>query len=63
MEKKTLLIEIVSDVVCPWCMVGKKRLEKAIKNSKDILDQVSIEIRWKPFFLNPDASEVGVNKL
>ena len=53
-----LKIDIVSDVVCPWCTIGYKRLEKAIKEL-GIEDQVDIE--WQPFELNPNMSEEGQN--
>ena len=51
-------IDIVSDVVCPWCTVGYKRLEKAI-SELGIADQVEIE--WQPFELNPEMSAEGQN--
>ncbi|WP_440875877.1 DsbA family oxidoreductase [Thalassotalea sp. PLHSN55] len=49
-------IDIVSDVVCPWCIIGYKRLEGAIKElgMEDI-----IEIEWQPFQLNPDMPPEG----
>ena len=56
---KKLKIDIVSDVVCPWCTVGYKRLEKAIKEL-GIEDQ--IEIEWQPFELNPGMHEGGQNR-
>lgn len=55
MENK-LKIDIVSDVVCPWCTVGYKHLQKAITDL-NIEDQVSIE--WQPFELNPNMPEEG----
>ena len=51
-------IDIVSDVVCPWCTVGYKRLEKAIAEL-GIQDQVEIE--WQPFELNPHMNKEGQN--
>lgn len=59
LEMKKLKIDIVSDVVCPWCTVGYKRLEKAIKEL-GIEDQ--IEIEWQPFELNPGMHEGGQNR-
>ena len=53
-------IEIVSDVVCPWCIIGYKRLEKAIEEL-DVKDK--IEIEWQPFQLNPTMSPEGKNAL
>ncbi|WP_405377733.1 DsbA family protein [Nonlabens sp. Asnod3-A02] len=54
--KEKLKIDIVSDVVCPWCTIGYKRLEKAI-NELGIQDQVTIE--WQPFELNPNMPVTG----
>lgn len=51
-------IDIVSDVVCPWCIIGYKNLEQAIER----LDgQVDIKLRWHPFELNPDMGPEGQN--
>jgi predicted DsbA family dithiol-disulfide isomerase len=55
---KILKIDIVSDVVCPWCTIGYKRLEKAI-TELGIEDQV--EITWQPFELNPNMPAEGQN--
>tara|TARA_R100000935_G_scaffold56467_1_gene88056 strand:- start:391 stop:1038 length:648 start_codon:yes stop_codon:yes gene_type:complete len=51
-------IDIVSDVVCPWCTIGYKRLEKAI-SELGIEDKVQIE--WHPFELNPNMPVEGEN--
>jgi predicted DsbA family dithiol-disulfide isomerase len=51
-----LTIEIVSDVICPWCYIGKRRLEKAL----EMLGDVKVDIRWLPFQLNPDMPAEGV---
>jgi predicted DsbA family dithiol-disulfide isomerase len=51
-------IEIWSDVVCPWCYIGKRRLEKAIAGSGLPADE--IEIVWRSFQLDPGAPEVPV---
>lgn len=56
--KKSLKIDIVSDVVCPWCIIGYKRLEKAI-TELGVQDQVEIE--WQPFELNPQMPPEGQN--
>ena len=54
---KTLLIEIASDVICPWCYIGKRRLEKALASLRD---EVEVRIEWLPFQLNPDMPAGGV---
>ncbi|MGB1211123.1 MAG: DsbA family oxidoreductase [Lacinutrix venerupis] len=56
--KEKLKIDIVSDVVCPWCTIGYKRLEKAIAEL-DLQDKVDIE--WQPFELNPNMPAEGQN--
>ncbi|KAL9094374.1 MAG: hypothetical protein Q9165_003224 [Trypethelium subeluteriae] len=59
-------IEIVSDVNCPWCYVGKKRLEKAIAayraSSPSSTSTDTFTTRWHPFYLNPDAPSPGIDK-
>lgn len=47
---RTLQIEIWSDVVCPFCYIGKRKLEKALKS---LNDSVIVQIEWKSFLLNP----------
>ncbi|MEH6747622.1 MAG: DsbA family oxidoreductase [Maribacter arcticus] len=56
--KKKLKIDIVSDVVCLWCAIGYKRLERAI-DELGVQDQVEIE--WQPFQLNPHMPPEGQN--
>ncbi|OCK83712.1 thioredoxin-like protein [Lepidopterella palustris CBS 459.81] len=57
-------IDIVSDTVCPWCYVGKKRLEKGIAQYKaahpDSNDTFSTT--WHPFYLQPDSPKTGIDK-
>ncbi|KXT01334.1 hypothetical protein AC578_2710 [Pseudocercospora eumusae] len=48
-------IDIVSDNVCPWCYVGKNRLELAIKQHKQSHPNDTFSTTWHPFYLNPDA--------
>jgi predicted DsbA family dithiol-disulfide isomerase len=54
-----LTIDVVSDVVCPWCYVGKRRLERALVQQSD--DKV--EIRWLPFFLDPSVPPGGIPRI
>ena len=54
----TLPIDMVSDVVCPWCLIGKRRLEKAIALKPDI----PVEVRFKPYFLNPWVPREGISR-
>ncbi len=48
-------IDVISDTVCPWCFIGKRRLEQALALRPDIKPTVS----WHPFQLNPDMPEGG----
>jgi predicted DsbA family dithiol-disulfide isomerase len=56
------VIQVVSDVVCPWCFIGKRRLEKALHLPvlKDALQDIAV--RWTAFQLNPDAPREGWNR-
>ncbi|MEJ0057542.1 MAG: DsbA family oxidoreductase [Bacteroidota bacterium] len=56
MKKPEILVEVVSDVVCPWCYIGKRRLEKAIGELKDNYD---IKVSFSPFELNADMPIEG----
>jgi predicted DsbA family dithiol-disulfide isomerase len=55
----TIDVEIISDAVCPWCYVGRRRLEAAIESIKGTHD---VRIRWKPFELNPDMPKEGMDR-
>ena len=52
-----LLIEIASDVICPWCYIGKRRLEKALAT---IGSEIETRIEWLPFQLNPGMPHAGM---
>ncbi|KAG2225840.1 hypothetical protein INT45_007084 [Circinella minor] len=52
-----LKIDIISDTVCPWCFVGKRRLEKAIAQFKSTNPNISFDIEWHPFQLSPTMSK------
>ncbi len=54
---KPLLIEIASDVVCPWCYIGKRRMEKALAL---LNGDIEARIEWLPFQLNPDMPAAGM---
>jgi len=55
---KKIRIDIVSDVVCPWCIIGYKRLELALSS---LADKVEADIQWHPFELNPAMGSDGQN--
>jgi predicted DsbA family dithiol-disulfide isomerase len=52
-------IDIVSDLVCPWCFIGLRRLDAAIAEVRRELPDFACEKRWRPFFLNPDTPPEG----
>ncbi|HEY0233976.1 MAG TPA: DsbA family oxidoreductase [Afipia sp.] len=58
MTAKPLQIDVVSDVVCPWCYIGKHRLERALQ----LVPDVPLEVRWRPFFLNPWVPREGISR-
>lgn len=51
-------IEIIFDTVCPWCYVGKRRLERALASRPAI----QTEVIWRPFLLNPDMADDGMTR-
>ena len=53
------LLEVVSDTICPWCYVAKRRLESALAA---IGDDLSFNIRWRPYELNPDMPREGMDR-
>ncbi len=55
---KPLTIDIVSDVVCPWCYIGKRRIENALA----LVPDVPVDVRWRPFFLNPWVPREGISR-
>jgi predicted DsbA family dithiol-disulfide isomerase len=56
LQQEPLRIDVVSDVVCPWCLIGKRRLEKAIALRPDI----PVEVHWRPYFLNDWVPREGI---
>ncbi|MGJ4947606.1 DsbA family oxidoreductase [Bradyrhizobium sp. HKCCYLS20291] len=55
---KPLTIDVVSDVVCPWCYIGKHRIEEALKLAPD----VPVTLNYRPFFLNPWVPREGISR-
>lgn len=52
-----LAIDVISDVICPWCFIGKRRLEKAIGAFGG-----PVKVRWLPFQLNPSMPKDGISR-
>ena len=59
MNRSQLKIDIVSDVVCPWCAIGYKKLSEAM-NKLD--EEISFEVNWKPYQLHPEIPREGFDK-
>ena len=58
MQKPKLHIDVIVDVVCPWCFLGKRRLDAAIAE----LDDLDIEVRYRPFQLDPTIPKEGIDR-
>jgi len=59
----TLAIDIISDVVCPWCFIGKRRLESALELHRERSPGAAEpKVTWHPFQLNPDMPPEGVDR-
>ena len=52
-------IDVVADTTCPWCFIGKRRLERALASQP----QHDVEISWRPYFLNPEVPADGANRM
>ncbi len=57
-EPVVLRIEIFSDPICPWCYIGKRRLERALGQTPDVCPQIV----WRPFQLNPEMPPEGMER-
>ena len=51
-------IDIFSDVICPWCFIGKRKLERALQEA----DVADVNLRWRAFQLNPDMPAAGMDR-
>jgi predicted DsbA family dithiol-disulfide isomerase len=52
-------VNVISDVICPWCYIGKRRLETAIASFER---QQAVRVRWLPFELNPTMPQAGISR-
>lgn len=57
-ELNAITVDVVSDVVCPWCFIGQKRLDRAIAAVGD----VDVHVRWRPFQLDPTIPPEGKDR-
>jgi predicted DsbA family dithiol-disulfide isomerase len=57
-----LRIDVISDVVCPWCFIGKRRLDRALQllGQDQDAEPVEAEVVWRPFQLNPQLPREGM---
>lgn len=58
MTDKKFMIDVVSDVVCPWCFLGRKRLESALALNPDL----DVTVNWRPFQLDPTIPRQGKDR-
>ena len=56
-ESEPLTIDVVSDVVCPWCYLGEKRLELALREAPQ-----AVAVRWRPYQLDPTIPDGGLDR-
>ena len=53
----SVVVDVISDVICPWCYIGKRRLEKAIATHGE-----PVNVQWHPFQLNPTMPKEGISR-
>ena len=54
-----LAVEVVHDLVCPWCYLGTRRLARTLARRRELL----VDVTWRPFLLNPDMPRAGMSRL
>lgn len=57
-QAASLRVDVVSDVICPWCFIGKRHLEAALAEQPDL----AVDVHWRPFLLNPDMPREGMER-
>ncbi len=57
-DRRPIRIDVVSDIVCPWCFIGKRRLEKALALASD----VPVEVHYRPYYLNEWIPAEGMSR-
>ena len=58
MIQPTVTVDLVSDVACPWCYLGKRRLERAI----ELVPEIRVAVRWQPYRLDPTIPPEGMDR-
>jgi predicted DsbA family dithiol-disulfide isomerase len=61
-DRRLLTIDIISDVVCPWCFIGRQRLEAALGLFARRGPDAAPRVRWHPFELNPEIPRQGISR-
>ncbi len=56
--KARLTVEVVHDLICPWCYLGTRRLLRTLRRRPDLL----VDLVWRPFLLNPDMPRLGMSR-
>ena len=51
-------IDVVSDVVCPWCFIGKRRLARAL----EMRPEIAFDVQWRPYQLDPNIPREGMTR-
>jgi len=59
MTVPSLTIDVVSDVMCPWCYIGKRRLEAALD---EVGSEINVDVRWRPYQLDPTLPKQGKDR-
>lgn len=57
-QDNSITVDVVSDVVCPWCFIGQKRLDKAVA----AVGNVDVHVRWRPYQLDPTIPPQGMDR-
>ena len=60
--ENSLTVDVVSDIVCPWCFIGKRKLEVALADLDNSELSLGVKVRWHPFQLNPDLPSEGMSR-
>ncbi len=55
----TITVAVTSDFICPWCLIGERRLFRAMEG---LPPEIDVELQWRPFELNPDMPPAGIDR-
>ena len=57
-DQNSVIVDILFDPICPWCFIGKRQLDEAIRQRPNI----RVKRRWRPFLLNPEMPDEGLDR-